>query len=341
MSLSFKNIVFPEEWQVPPNDYIFIDDCYEEALQFNLFERGDEKSYTWMYHTISCCAYFWCKCSRSEMKLIGHLMLWTFLLDDILDSDKVNDAEAIEMIKRTEFIFIEGKLPENPTDLEKYTCYLRNEGLKIAGDREDMFNMFLTNSIQWILSIIPLNKSMEHKLPPHLQLHGYLRKLNVGVELCQGFTYLIFANNKVNPAIFNSPRYKKMLECTSMVVSHVNDMASYCKEVKNGGGFINSLLILQKRADPLSIEHSYQVIAEQTNAFIRDFIYQEKMLLESISDEQQNEVKVFLDHMKYLMKGNYLWSGTTARYASKSSPFVEMQKSLNVHLDNEIDASSL
>ncbi|KAK5581099.1 hypothetical protein RB653_001127 [Dictyostelium firmibasis] len=336
-SLSLKDFNFPSDWSVEPNSYDFIDDVYEDSLKFELFKIGDKKSYSWLYHTISCCSYFWNTCKdRENMKLIGHLMNWTFLFDDILDSDKIKDEEAKDMVKRTELLLIEGELPLNPTNLEKYTLWIREECFKVSNGRVDMFNMFLTNSIQWILSIIPLNKTLESKEPVHLELHSYLRKLNVGVELCQGFTYIIYSNNKVDPLIWSNARYKKMLECTSMVVSHVNDVASYCKEVKNGGGAANVLSILQKKNQG-DLTMAFKKIVELTNSLVEEFIFHEKKLLSSISIEQQNELKTFIDHLKFLMCGNYLWSFTTGRYASKSSPFIEMRISLNEHLDNTIN----
>ncbi|EGC35260.1 hypothetical protein DICPUDRAFT_33678 [Dictyostelium purpureum] len=333
MNLTLKDFHVPNEWNVKSiNDNSFIQECYQKAIEMNIYDKSDEKGKAVMYHALTVCPAFWPTVTYDQLVLSGYLMLWLILFDDDLDTVFIPDDEATEIINRTELIFLEGILPTNPTKKEEFTLFFRNQVLKMSGNRLDMFNLFLNYTIQWIHSIIPLNKTIE----PHMDLFLFIRKLNVGVYPLIGLSCIFFSNDKIDQSLFLNPRWLKLCEATSIVTALYNDCVSYAKEVKGNAGVNNCLWFLQKKNNT-SIQDTFKYICEKSNMYIKEFQNHEEKLLNQYNNIQP--LATLLNSLKYIMNGKYYWSMNTARYASPSSPFIEIQNAVspdNKLINNEL-----
>ncbi|KAN0042903.1 hypothetical protein ACTA71_010534 [Dictyostelium dimigraforme] len=326
MSFSLDSFYIPNEWKISGE---FVNDYKEEVLneliRFKIIERNNDKNKEWVQEFINIVPYFWSDLTYKQRILAGHLMCSFFIIDDPLDSNKLNDNEVIDLIERYEFIFIEGKFKKcDQLPLENFLLFFRNKCLEMVGDNILMFNMFINSFVEWLQSIFPHNKTLDPKMPVHWSIQSYFRKINIGIYAVMGFNYILFPNKKINITTWTNPRYNRMIGCIGKALHFTNDAASYCKEMNEGGGLSNVLFILQvydgKR---ISFEEAFEKMVKISREFIDDFLHTEKEFKNSLPQDQRDEIEHFIALMKSILWGSHEWSKATSRYGSISSPFIE------------------
>ncbi|KAM9999044.1 hypothetical protein ACTFIZ_002604 [Dictyostelium cf. discoideum] len=334
--LCINDFYYPKEWDLVPNSFNYIDTIIKEIIGFGLSKENDEKLKMTMSQAISVCAYFWPFSNEEQMVLGGSVMCWCVFFDDPLDSNKFDEKKGLEIVRRTEKLLLTRTLPNNPTNLEKYAFSIFEKCFNYCGANTHMYDMFTKITIQWINSIIPFSKLNE--LPVHPETLKYIRKINVGVEFTQSILYVMHSNNKVDLKVWGNPIYQKLVDLSSFNVSFVNDAASACKEMKDGGGGSNLFIIIIKRLGGIEfIKEAYKQLTDLSKDCVEEFCYYEKLLLSGLSKQQQNEIQIFVDHLKCLMKGNQIWSTKTSRYAMEDHPIFQLRSSTNKLIDNNIN----
>ncbi|EAL66715.1 hypothetical protein DDB_G0281467 [Dictyostelium discoideum AX4] len=334
--LCFNDFNFPKEWEVVPNSFKYIDIVIKEIIGFGLIKENDQELKMIVNQAISIAAYFWPYANEEQMVMGGSVLCWCVLFDDPLDTNKLDEKKGLEIVSRTEKLLLTRTLPNNPTNLEKYGFTIFEKCLKYCGTNTHMYDMLIKLTVQWIYSIIPFNKLNES--PVHPETLKYIRKINIGIEFTQSIFYIINSNNKVDLIVLANPLYQKLVDLSSLNISFVNDAASFCKEIKDGGSDNNLFIILMKRLGGIEfIKEAYKQLTDLSNGYIDEFCYYEKLLLSSLSKQQQNEIQIFIDHLKYLMKGNQIWSTKTIRYATEDHPIIQLRNSTNKLIENNIN----
>ncbi|KAM9997815.1 hypothetical protein ACTFIY_007472 [Dictyostelium cf. discoideum] len=334
--LNINDFNFPKEWEVTPNSFKYIDIVIKEIIGFGLLNENDEQLKLIINQAISVSAYFWPYANEEQMIIGGSVLCWCVLFDDPLDTNKFEEKKALEIVSRTEKLLLTRTLPNNPSNLEKYGFSIFEKCFKYCGNNTHMYDMFIKFTVQWIYSIIPFNKLNES--PVHPETLKYIRKINIGAEFTQSIFYILNSNNKVDLKVLGNPLYQKLIDLSSLNISFVNDAASICKELKNGESDCNLFIIIMKRLGGIEfIKEAYKELTDLSNGYIDEFCYYEKLLLSSLSKQQQTEIQVFIDHLKYLIKGNQIWSTKTSRYATEDHPIIQLRNSTNKLIDNNIN----
>eukprot|EP01133_Synstelium_polycarpum_P011913 gene11913-13880_t len=326
--LSLNEIKMPNHWNLHPNDSAFIEYVYQEGLQLGVWRPDNARDRVFHTNVVSLSRYFWPNVDFERSVMGGELMLWFFTFDDVLDAGIYNDIQAMDLVRRMDMVFMDGFLPENPTGSEKVALLLRNKCLQMCGKRRDTFNRWITSCVQWVDSIIPFNKVKEGG-SPHIELYSFLRKINIGAYPCVTLSEVMI-DHHLEPYIWADPRWIKMNENIAIVVTLINDLVSYEKEVNDNAGDLNPLWFFQKQ-NKLNLPDSYRQMVDLIHYWIQDYINLENSFLKSLepyhNHMQQKEILFMLDHLHYLISGSRMWSMQTPRYCSPTSPFIEMRPS--------------
>ncbi|KAN0009478.1 hypothetical protein ACTFIU_006773 [Dictyostelium citrinum] len=296
--LNINDFNIQREWDYSPNSLKYIEPVIKELIEFGVMKESDVRQREIVSASISCCSYFWPFGNDEQMRIGGSMMSWLLFFDDPLDSNKYEEKDCIEMVKRTEYIFLTRQLPCNPTNLEKYTLFIIERS-----------RVRITNSSQ--------NTNIYKKGQCWVRINMDL-------------------------AVWGNPIYQKLIDLASYHVSYINDAVSVCKEMKNGDGDSNLFLIIMKRLGGIEfIKEAYKQLTDEANGFVEEFCFYEKLFLSNLSIEQQKEMELFITHLKYLMKGNQLWSPTTPRYAMEDHPIIQLRRSTNKLIDNNVNMNNI
>ncbi|KYQ92249.1 hypothetical protein DLAC_07096 [Tieghemostelium lacteum] len=326
MSLSLNDIKFPSSWDLSPNDLSYIDDIYQEGLDLGVWRKDNQRDKLANENVVSLSKYFWPKVEYKKLIMGGELMLWFFTFDDAIDAGLYSDEKTAEIVKRMDRVFMDGTLPENPTGPEKVALSLRTKCKIMCGEqRKGTFNRFITSCIQWVDSIVPFNKVIANGDSPDLELYGFLRKVNIGAYPCVTLTEVMLEST-LEQYIWFDPRWIKMNENIAIVVTLVNDLVSYEKEVRDKMGILNPLFFLQTKLN-IELSESYKKLVDMIHHWISEYNELEERFLQLFTtDEEKKQIQFMLDHLHYLISGSRLWSMQTPRYISNTSPFIEMRK---------------
>ncbi|KAF2076687.1 hypothetical protein CYY_002000 [Polysphondylium violaceum] len=324
--LSLNEIKFPSSWDLTPNTDSYIEYVYQEALEMQVWRPNNKRDRIAHNNVVSLSRFFWPNADFERVVMGGELMVWFFTFDDAIDAGEFNDSECLELVRRMDSIFMEGILPENPTGPERMAHLLRLKCEKMCGKRKDTFNRFITSCIQWVDSIIPFNKIKDSGASPHLELYSFLRRVNIGAYPCVTLSECMI-DHDLDISIWYDPRWIKMNENIAIVVTLINDLVSYEKEVKDQMGMLNPLYFLQNQTKSNLIE-SYKKMVDLIDYWVKDFLRIEESFIKSYpfkSDFQRECFHFMLDHLHYLISGSKMWSMQTPRYCSPTSPFIEMR----------------
>ncbi|GAM21543.1 hypothetical protein SAMD00019534_047190, partial [Acytostelium subglobosum LB1] len=163
---------------------------------------------------------------------------------------------------------------------------------------------------------------------PHIELYSFLRKINIGAYPCVTLTEVML-NHHLESYIWADPRWIKMNEDIAIVVTLINDLVSYEKEVNDNAGDLNPLFFFQ-RQNNVDLCDSYKQMVTLIDYYVDHYVQLEQGFLRTLAKYhnplQEQEVNFMLDHLHYLITGSRMWSMQTPRYCSPTSPFIEMRK---------------
>eukprot|EP01132_Coremiostelium_polycephalum_P010033 gene10033-12302_t len=326
--LSLNEIKFPNHWNLTPNNYNYIDYVYQEGLDLGVWRPDSQRDRIANNNVVSLSRYFWPNVDFERLVMGGELMLWFFTFDDVLDAGIYDDITSMELVRRMGFVFIDGVLPPDPTGPERVALHLRKKCEVMAGHRKDTFNRFISSCVQWVDSIIPFNKVKESGASPHLELYSFLRRINIGAYPCITLTEVML-DHQIDPYVWFDPRWIKMNENIAIVVTLINDLVSYEKEVNDNAGILNPLYFIQLQ-NKVNLPDSFKQLVNLIHFWINDYLNLEESFLKSLdfkNGKQHQDILFMLDHLHYLISGSRMWSMQTPRYCSPTSPFIEMRPS--------------
>ncbi|EGG16316.1 hypothetical protein DFA_09346 [Cavenderia fasciculata] len=329
--LSLNEIKFPVHWNLKPNPTSYVDHVYQEGLEFGVWRPDNKRDIVAHNNVVSLSKFFWPTVDFERLVMGGELMLWFFTFDDALDSGIYDDTKSLEIVRRMSAVFMEGTLCDDASGPEKVGYRLRQKCLEMCGKRRrDTFNRFITSCVQWIDSIIPFNKVKDGG-SPHIELYSFLRKINIGAYPCVTLSE-VFIDHYLDHSIWSSPRWVKMNENIAIVVTLINDLVSYEKEVNDNAGALNPLYFFQQQRK-FNLPDSYNHMVNLIHFFVQDYLANEESFLKSLepfeNEKQQQDIYFMLDHLHFLISGSRMWSMQTPRYCSPTSPFIEMRPSFN------------
>ncbi|EFA80668.1 hypothetical protein PPL_06251 [Heterostelium album PN500] len=316
--LSLNEIKFPSHWNLVPNEPSYVDYVYREGLDLGVWRPDNQRDRMAHNNVVSLTRFFWPNVDFERLVMGGELMLWFFTFDDGLDAGIYDDQKSVDLVRRMEIVFMDGP--------EKVAFRLRSRCLEMCGKRRDTFNRFISSCVQWVDSIIPFNKVKDGG-SPHIELYSFLRKINIGAYPCVTLTEVML-NHHLEPYIWSDPRWLKMNENIAIVVTLINDLVSYEKEVNDNAGVLNPLYFFQHQNNQ-NLPDSYRKMVNLIHQYVNDYLHLEEGFLRSMAPFhdalQHQEVHFMLDHLHYLITGSRMWSMQTPRYCSPTSPFIEMR----------------
>nr|A0A385AJM5.1 RecName: Full=Terpene synthase 10 [Dictyostelium purpureum]AXN72979.1 terpene synthase [Dictyostelium purpureum] len=306
-----ESFIYPHEWNHEPCDNKFILECFKESVNLGIFQIDDKKSFSYINSCLSSCAYMWPLCNHSQSLMTGRFIQWSFLIDDYLDSLEIDDKKTDSTVLNVEKALINGTITNKNSKLEEYTVFFRNKLFEYCGrERLDAFNLLINELVICLWTLVPFSKihSKEKDFYPSYQLYRCIRTINVGIIACCALNFILFKDLDVK--LWLNPRFRKILNRASIQISIVNDAVSYAKEILNENAYCNTFYFLQKDSTKFStFDQVCEYLFNEANTYIKDIITDEPLLLHEFEDvEDRKVVQSLLNHVHYLISGNFVWS---------------------------------
>ena len=277
--------------------------------------------------------YFHPYADLDALTLSLELVSWYFYFDDPFD-DGDADVDGREQIARMVSVLEDLELPPDATGCERLGLRFIQHARVMSGSRESSWQRFRDLCIEWVESILPINHRFRLAVPT-LGQYAELRLVNVGI-------LPIFALNEImlgldlDARFLRLPAVVRFERLAALVIAYFNDVYSYEREVRQRTQF-NSVALRQQH-ESLTLELAFERQVDVVHGMVAEMLSLEQKL----RTDQQIGLSVetgtapiavkrraqtrYIEGIKNIVVGNYLWSHSDGRYYSPTSPFVELRE---------------
>ncbi|KAM9961494.1 hypothetical protein ACTFIR_004345 [Dictyostelium discoideum] len=255
---------------------------------------------------------------QEQLNLIGEIIIWGFLLDDIFEEFPINRKQY----ETQQSIWLFGGQQSNEiySKFDKWALELRNKIQYYCSDNKILFNRFINSGITTIEGTLSFHSSNYSSIE---QLDNYIniRIQNSSVGFLNNFNHL-FNLKSLPTTILYDPILEKMEKIQSLLLGLINDLYSFKKEVLLNEEKKNIIFLFSKEKENNQDDQIIKKVYDLINDYISSYQFLEIKIKEKYINtfklkSQEIEFIKVINSQKYLIYGFIKNSIESRRYNCK------------------------
>ncbi|KAN0042897.1 hypothetical protein ACTA71_010528 [Dictyostelium dimigraforme] len=263
-----------------------------------------------------------------QLNLIGEIIIWGFLLDDVFEEIPINRKQ----FETQQSIWLFGQSFEICSQFDSWAIELRKSIQLYCGENEILFNRFINSGITTIEGTLSFHCGNYSSID---QLDNFfnIRIQNSSVGFLNNFNHL-FILKSLPTSILYDPILEKMEKIQSLLLGLINDLYSYEKEVILNEEKKNIIFLfsneqqhqhhqkLQQYQNDNQITDSIKKVYDLINDNILTYQnleikIKEKYINTFKTNSEEDEFIIIINAQKYLIYGFIKYSIESRRYNCK------------------------
>ncbi|KAL0476473.1 Npun [Acrasis kona] len=254
------------------------------------------------------------KCASVERSVSALCFVYLVcFLDDLLDDEELSEETAEEIVNNVCSTFKDGEVnssisSKQTEDILKYTLEVRKR-LLLHVDEEWM-SKFSESYTQYLTA--SLNETLTDETMP-IDEYLKIRMYTSSAFLCQDLLSVMY-----NFSYKKSQDIERARFLCNRVMSFTNDLFSFEKECNSNSANLLKLLMIEEEI-PLS--HASNKVLDMLNQDI-----DELRMIEQQTAGTEDWITKCVEGIKIMIQGHTIWCGSTKRYCTSTSPFVDLRE---------------
>jgi 5-epi-alpha-selinene synthase len=275
------------------------------------------------YAFASSATYFYPGADLPAMIAASDWCAWLFFLDDSYDEHQQasgDDAAARDLMARCLAVLRGADPPVCAPPLVRFTREIRRRLLAVSRSGERWLWRFARSAEGYLYKgVLPANANWARGMVPGIDAYLVQREHDSAVHTCIDLIEPA-AGIDLSDELHETEPLPTMRRLCARALAYTNDLMSYEKEVLRHGNPNNLVHVLMvQRSLP------FELAVHRVVALINEYIRQLVALEGELDAGPREPVARYAAGMRQLLRGNYDWSLSTARYRSERSPFEELR----------------